>query len=266
MLLNFDEFCRKVSEIYQMRAKEIAVKESKIEKELRNKYQERINNVQNKYLSRDYAEINLSARKNLAENRRILIDPTNNAQKLEQIIGNKVIDSRQNQKRRYQPLSENYRGVENKLSLQVANPNIPSGHGQYNLIGRAGSRGNNPSSITPQSDRKDNILISKLKENYKNSNISNHGYYVPPNGLRKMANVNSQRSQPILGGLKNNLGRRYASNQYSVDSVNERGLPPRSILNQKRTDLSSAKLKQRINSRHQYNLKPMSAKAPAWWG
>jgi hypothetical protein len=251
-----------------MRAKEIAVKEGKLEQDLRNKYQDRINNIHNKYLSRDYSGNTKPTRKVLSDNRRILIDPTNNALKLEQIMGKNIGDPRNQQKRRYQPLSENYRGIENKLSLQVANPNLPSNQNQnqYNMIGRAGSRGSNPVSITPLSDRKDNYHISKLKENYKNSNIVNNGYYVPPTGLNKMAGVNNQRSQPILGGLRNNLGRRYASNQYSVDSAKARGLPPPGITNQKRADLSSAQQKQRINSRHEYNIKPMSAKSPAWWG
>jgi hypothetical protein len=249
-----------------MRAKEIEVKEGKLQQDLKNKYQERINNIHNKYLSRDYSGIIKPSRKVVSNNQRILIDPTNNALRLEQIMGKNVGDPQNQQKRRYQPLSENYRGIENKLSLQVANPNLPSNHGQYNMIGRAGSRGTNPVSITPLSDRKDDIHISKLKENYKNSNIVNNGYYVPPTGLKKMAGVNSQRSQPILKGLRNNLGRRYASNQYSVDSTKSRGLPPPGITNQKRADLSSAQQKQRINSRHEYNLKPASAKSPAWWG
>lgn len=246
-----------------MRAKEIADKESKAQMELRHKYQDRVYNPRNKYLSRDYANINRSARKNLAENRRIIIDPNNNAQKLEQILGNKVSDSRHSVKRRYQPLSENYRGVENKLSLQVANP-TPSNAPQYNHMSRGGSRGHQVSSITPNSSRKEGILVSRLKENYKNSGISNQGYYVPQSGLRKMANVSSQRSQPILGGLRNNLARRYVSNHPSID--NPSALPSAGIINQKRVDLSSARLKQRINTRHQYNMKPMSAKAPSWWG
>lgn len=249
-----------------MRAKEVAAAESKAQIDLRQKYHDRIYNPDNKYINKDYSLIGHSARKNLINQRRIMIDPTNNAQKLEQILGNKIVDSRQSNKRRYQPLSENYRGIGDKLSLQASNPEpVPVGH-QYNLIGRAGSRGNNISSNTPHSDRKDGLIASKLKENYKNSNLANHGYYIPPTGLRKIANLNSQRSQPVLGGLRNNLAKRYMSNQSSIEQSGLNGLPPAGIINQKRSDLYSANTKHRINSRHQYNIKPMSAKAPSWWG
>ena len=67
----------KVSEIYRMRAKEVENQERKIERDLRNKYQNRIYNPNNKYLSRDYAAINKSARKNLEKyKQRVVIDPT----------------------------------------------------------------------------------------------------------------------------------------------------------------------------------------------
>lgn len=246
-----------------MRAREVAAHESKVHSDLKNKYQNMIYNPNNKYLSKDYSNITESARRNLNDQRRIVIDPTNNAQKLEEILGNKITDSRHS-KRRYQPRSENYRGVDHRPSLQAANPTPTSN--QYSMIGRAGSRGNNISSITPHSVRKDGILISRLKENYKNSNITNHGYYIPPSGLRKMANLNSQRSQPILGGLRNNLGKRYASNQHSIDHQRPSGLPPPGIISQKRGDIGSAHLKSRMNSKHQYSVKPLSAKAPSWWG
>lgn len=183
---------------------------------LRQKYSDRIYNPNNKYLSKDYSSIKESAKKNLINQRRIIIDPTNNAQKLEQILGNKVNASRDSMSKKYQPLSENYRGVQNKLSIQAANPSS-----NYHLIGRGGSRGN-ISSITPHSGRKDNILISRLKENYKNANLSKHGYYVPPIGLRKAANLSSQRSQPVLSNLRNNLAKKYVSNQYSLDHGNPR--------------------------------------------
>mmetsp|Transcript_1634 Transcript_1634/g.1596 ORF Transcript_1634/g.1596 Transcript_1634/m.1596 type:complete len:215 (+) Transcript_1634:892-1536(+) len=45
---------KKVSEIYRMRAKEVENQEKRMNKELRNKYQDRVY-VNNKYLSRDYA-------------------------------------------------------------------------------------------------------------------------------------------------------------------------------------------------------------------
>lgn len=67
----------KVSEIYRMRAKEVENQERKIERDLRNKYQNRIYNPNNKYLSRDYAAINKSVRKNLEKyKQRVVIDPT----------------------------------------------------------------------------------------------------------------------------------------------------------------------------------------------
>jgi hypothetical protein len=239
------------------------------QRNLRQKYSDRIYNANNKYLSKDYSSISGSGKRNLIQQRRAIIDPTNNAQKLEQILGNKVNASRDSKQNRYHPLSENYRGIENKLSIQAANP----GH-NYNLIGRAGSRGHNISSITPHSGRKDNILISRLKdnskylkENYKNANISKHGYYVPPVGLRKAGNLNSQRSQPILGGLRNNLSKRYMSNQqYSLDHGNIRGLPPTGIVNQKRSELSSVQQHSRVGGKPRSSNKPMSAKSPSWWG
>ena len=244
----------------------------KNQKELKNKYQDRINNV-NKYLNKEYPSINKAAKKNLDNHNKIIIDPSNNAQKLEQILGNKVSDSRANNYRKYHPLSENYRGLENKLSLQGADNQAPPRN--YNLIGRAGSRGNNLSSITPQSDRKEAQYVSKLKENYKNIDIRKHGYYVPPSGMRKYANINSQRSQPLLNGLKNNLARRYVSNQHSVDQGHQDGIPPAGINSNRRNDLSSAQLRgagrelrglnARLNARRQY-MKPLSAKTPSWWG
>jgi len=250
-----------------MRAKEVADVESAAQRALNAKYHDRLENNPNKYLSRDYSGINRSAQKILENQKRVVIDPSKNSQKLEQILGNRVADAHY-QKRKYQPLSENYRGIENKLSLQMANPTPTSGH--YHLIGRAGSRGKGISSVTPHSDRKDALLISKLKENHKNPTISNRGHYVPPRGLRKIGGgINSQRSQPIMSGLKNNLARRYVSNQqHSIDNANVgRGLPPTvGVLNQRRAQLNSGRAKQRINSRHQYNVKPMSAKAPSWWG
>lgn len=249
-----------------MRAKEVAAVESKAQNDLRNKYQNMIYNPNNKYLNKDYSSINSSARRNLNDQRKIIIDPTNNAQKLEEILGNKIVDSRHS-KRKYQPLSENYRGIDHRPSLQMANPNVVPPSNQYNLIGRAGSRGSNLSSVTPHSGRKDALIVSKLKENYRNANISNHGYYIPPNGLRKMANLNSQRSQPVLSSLRNNLGKRYMSNQSSIENSRVKGLPPTNISHiSNRGDLSSAKLRNRINSKHQYSVKPLSAKAPAWWG
>ena len=107
--------------------------------------------------------------------------------------------------------------------------------------------------------------MSKLKENYKNAEQSNGGYYIPPSGLRKMANMNSQRSQPILGGLRNNLAKRYLSNQYSVDHGTPNGLPPKSIISQKRGDLYTAQGNSRAALK-QSNSKPMSAHVPSWWG
>jgi len=188
----------------------------------------------------------------------------NNAQNLNQIIGKRGVDSKHSQRRRYQPLSENYRGINNKLSLQDANKNIPTSQHQSTIIEKAGMRGG--PSITPLSGRKEGLLGPRLKENYKNSDITNRGYYVPPRGLNKYARVNSQRSQPVLTGLKNNLARRYASNKYSIDNGQGRGLPPPGIVNYRRVDLNSAKKKYRMNNKHQYNLKPMSAKVPQWWG
>jgi hypothetical protein len=263
-----NQLFRKVSEIYKMRAKEVADVESAAQRALKAKYHSRLENNPNKYLSRDYSGINQSAQKILENQKRVIIDPSKNSQKLEQILGNRAVDGLYQNRRKYQPLSENYRGVENKLSLQMANPTPTSGH--YHLIGRAGSRGNGISSVTPHSDRKDALLISKLKENHNNPTISNRGHYLPPRGLRKIGGggVNSQRSQPIMSGLKNNLARRYVSNQHSIDNPNVgRGLPPTvGILNQRRVDLNSGRTKQRINSRQQYNAKPMSAKTPSWWG
>lgn len=227
---------------------------------LRQKYSDIIYNSNNKYLNKDYSSINNSAKRNLINQRRIIIDPNNNAQKLEQMLGNKLNNLSKDNARRYHPLSENYRGIENNLASQA---NLKH---NYHLIGRAGSRGSGVSSITPNTGRKDNILVSRLKENYKNANLSKHGYYVPPVGLRKGANINSQRSQPILGGLRNGLAKRYMSNQYSLDSGNIRGLPPTGIINQKRTELSSAQLQSRIAAKNNSKAKPMSAKSPSWWG
>jgi hypothetical protein len=113
-----------------------------------------------------------------------IIDPSKNSQVLEQILGKRVADI-SHLKRKYQPLSENYRGIDQKYSLQMANPNnIPNSN--YHLIGRAGSRRQKPSSITP-SGKKDDLLVSKLRDNYKNSNIANGGHYIPPTNLRKIA-------------------------------------------------------------------------------
>lgn len=149
----------------------------------------------------------------------------------------------------------------------VSNQNLPTSYNQGGRILNKASRGG--SSITPHSERKEGLLVSKLKENYKNANISNNGYYVPPNAMRKIPGINSQRSQPMLGGLRNNLSKKYHSNQYSVDQGKIRGLPPPRqdrIINYKRGELSSAKQKHRWNSKHQHNLKPSSAKPPSWWG
>ena len=164
--------------------------------------------------------------------------------------------------KRYQPLSENYRWVDNKILIQQANS--ISSNNQYNLIGRAGSRGSNLSSVTPQSSRKE-FILSRLKENYKNADLSKNGYYVPPNGLNKITNSNSQKSQPILGGLRNNLSKRYISNQYSSEISTPQGLQPKAILNQKRIDTSSVR-SSRISGLKQSNSKPMSAQVPSWWG
>ena len=80
-----------------------------------------------------------------------------------------------------------------------------------------------------------------------------------------MANMNSQRSQPILGGLRNNLAKRYLSNQYSIDNGTPHGLPPKAIINQKRGEMYSAQGNSRSVLK-QSNSKPMSANIPSWWG
>jgi len=102
---------KRVSEIYRMRAKEVENQEKQINKELRHKYQNRIYNPNNKYLSRDYASAGRAGLKNLQHQQRVIIDPTQNAQKLNQMIGQRQIGSQNSQRRRYQPLSENYRGT-----------------------------------------------------------------------------------------------------------------------------------------------------------
>ena len=129
-----------------MRAKEVAAVENRAENELKYKYQDKVYNQNNKYLSKNYSSIISASQGEVAENGKIIIDPTKNSKILEQILWkNGVNSSKDLQKRRYHPLSENYRGVENKLSLQIANPTPQSN--QYNLIGRAGSRGSNQSSL-----------------------------------------------------------------------------------------------------------------------
>ena len=124
--------------------------------------------------------------------------------------------------------------------------------------------------MTPHSQRKEIGPPSRLKENYKTSdNLSRGGYYVPNRGLNKYAGGGSQRSQPVLGGLKNNLTRKYVSNHNSTGEGRTRVLPPSvKAINQRRIDLGSAKKSQkyRMKKRHQHKLKPMSAKAPTWWG
>lgn len=111
---------KKVSEIYRMRAKEVETHERRVEKDLRNKYQDRVINPNNKYLSRDYAVINRSAKKNMEHQRRIIIDPTKNSQRLEQILGkNQAEINSKHYKRRYQPLSENYRGGNNTFLIDL---------------------------------------------------------------------------------------------------------------------------------------------------
>jgi len=254
---------RRVADIYKMRAKEVALAEDKVERDLKNKYSDRLYNANQKYLLKNYSSINNEVPKNQMSNRsRDIIDPNNNAKLLEQMIGNVPSSNAKQIAQRYHPLSENYRGVDNKLSLQLANPTPTSN--QYNMIGRAGSRGSNLSSVTPHSSRKE-LILSKLKENYKNVDITKHGYYVPPTGLRKMANINSQRSQPVLGGLRNNLAKRYMSNQYSIDHSGQSGLPPTGIISQKRGEISSVNKKSRMLPK-QPSGKPMSAKVPTWWG
>ena len=127
-----------------MRAKEVAAVENRVEKELKYKYQDKVYISNNKYLNKNYSSIVTSALEGLNDQGKIMIDPTKNSKILEQILWkNGVNDSKDSQQRRYHPLSENYRGVENKISLQIANPTPNSN--QYNLIGRAGSRGSNQS-------------------------------------------------------------------------------------------------------------------------
>ena len=236
-----------------MRAKEVAAVENRVEKELKYKYQDKVYVHNNKYLSKNYSSIITSPLDNINDQSKIMIDPTKNSKILEQILlKNGINQSKESKQRRYHPLSENYRGVENKISLQVANPS-PHSH-KYNLIGRVGSRGSNQSSG-----------LSGLKENNKNADISKAGYYAPPSGLRKMANVNSQRSQPILGGLRNNLSKRYLSNQYSIDPSTPQGLPPKAIVNQKRGEMYSAQANSR-SALKKSSSKPMSANIPSWWG
>ena len=164
--------------------------------------------------------------------------------------------------------SKSFPLVQNWFNFGIEpNQNIPTANHQRHAIGKGQYRGG--SSITPHSQRKEGLLVSQLKENYKNANISNHGYYVPPRGINKLSGINSQRSQPVLGGLRNNLAKKYNSNQYSIDHGKIRGLPPPRadrIINYRRGDLSSAKNKHRVKSNHQYNIKPSSAKPPSWWG
>lgn len=256
---------KKVTEIYRMRAKEVENQEKKMNRDLRNKYQDRIYNPNNKYLSRDYASINKPSIRHIGQSSKILIDPTQNAHKLNQMIGQRNIDSHKSQRRRYQPLSENYRGVNNKLALQVNHNEVPKSGHQYNLIGKAGSRGG--SSITPHSNRKEVLMPTRLKENYKISENSNKGYYGGKKHIGKLPKGGSQRSQPVLGGLKNSLARRYVSGQNSTENVSGRVLPhPVNAINHRRVDLNSAKKKYRMNYKHQYNIKHMSAKSPSWWG
>ena len=69
-----------------MRAKEVAAVEKKVEKELKLKYQDRVNNPNIKYLGKDYSSINSSELNNLNEQIRVNIDPTKNAKILEQIL------------------------------------------------------------------------------------------------------------------------------------------------------------------------------------
>eukprot|EP00343_Euplotes_focardii_P006465 CAMPEP_0205810128 /NCGR_PEP_ID=MMETSP0205-20121125/14303_1 /ASSEMBLY_ACC=CAM_ASM_000278 /TAXON_ID=36767 /ORGANISM="Euplotes focardii, Strain TN1" /LENGTH=275 /DNA_ID=CAMNT_0053087939 /DNA_START=42 /DNA_END=866 /DNA_ORIENTATION=- len=275
-----------------MRAKEVENQEKKNEKDLRYKYEDRVYNPSNKYLSRDYANIQKTERKNKQYHQRVLIDPTQNSQRLQQIITNKGgIGSSHIRKRKYQPLSENYRGAGNinrdrhevsqsgiypdKRLNYGKNQYLPSYKNQRNMNGKLSQRAG--PSITPHSERKEGLLHPRLKENYKNANIQNNGQYIPPNGIKKLASINSNRSQPMLGGLRNNLRQKpgsgiveglnkYNSNQHSVDNGKLRGLNLKGNkqISTRRGDLSSAKQNNRIRSKHQYNLKPSSAKAPTW--
>ena len=81
-------------------------------------------------MGKNYSFIISASQGEVAKNGKI-IDPTKNSKILEQILWkNGVNSSKDLQKRRYHPLSENYREVENKLSLQIANPTPQSN--QYN--------------------------------------------------------------------------------------------------------------------------------------